>query len=452
MTQATLREKAISKVKEKGPPAGSQKSPVKKAAAVAKILAYYDANKKTFWGLNGRGVWMDQTETSLRRLLRSMGFSPDREDDNGLNEVEQQLLRIQQNHDVDYAGPLAGYQSGFFEIASSRVLVTRGPSFPAIKAGKYDTLDRFVRTLLKDQTIYFLGWLRSAVQSLRAGPPWRPGQMLALAGPSGCGKSLLQSLITEILGGRVAKPYRYLTGEDKFNSELFGAEHLAIEDEAASTDLRTRRHFGAQLKNLIVNEVQKNRGHYRGGISLTPFWRVSISLNEETENLMVLPPLDDSLKDKIILLKATPAELPFSTDNLEERKRFRERLTAEIPAFLAALREWRIPQKLKDKRYGITAWQNPELTQELESLAPEFRLLNLIDALGVVSDFNLEWTGSSTELERALREKDKTGEVARLLSYPTACGVYLSRLLTKFPQRVEAVPGKNHQKTWTLRH
>ena len=106
-----------------------------------------------------------------------------------------------------------------------------------------------------------------------------------------------------MLGGRAAKPTEYMSGRTPFNADLFAAEHLMIEDEYGSTDLRTRREFGARIKDITVNDVQschaKNRWQ---AISLRPFWRLSISLNDEPENLMVLPPVDESLSDKLMLL------------------------------------------------------------------------------------------------------------------------------------------------------
>src|SRR5204862_7823749 len=104
-------------------------------------------------------------------------------------------------------------------------------------------LRRLLETLLYDshydQLSYGFAWLKVAYEALRAGV-WRPGPALALAGPRNCGKSLLQQLITLILGGRSAKPYRYMRGGTEFNADLFGAEHLCIEDEHCSTDIRSR--------------------------------------------------------------------------------------------------------------------------------------------------------------------------------------------------------------------
>jgi len=53
----------------------------------------------------------------------------------------------------------------------------------------------------------------------------------------------MQKILTPILGGRAARPYRYMIGTTDFNSDLFLAEHLMIEDEAAATDISSRKHF-----------------------------------------------------------------------------------------------------------------------------------------------------------------------------------------------------------------
>jgi hypothetical protein len=82
-------------------------------------------------------------------------------------------------------------------------------------------------------------------------------------GRTTAGKSLFQNLLTLILGGRTAKPYQYMMGATSFNADLFEAEHLAMEDEHASTDIRTRRHFGSQLKNVTVNDSQRCHGKHQ---------------------------------------------------------------------------------------------------------------------------------------------------------------------------------------------
>ena len=77
-----------------------------------------------------------------------------------------------------------------------------------------------------------------------------------------------------------------MSGATEFNGELFGCEHLMIEDDIGSTDFRARRNFGTRIKEFTVNEVQSCHAKNRQAINLKPFWRLSITLNEEPENLL----------------------------------------------------------------------------------------------------------------------------------------------------------------------
>jgi hypothetical protein len=38
------------------------------------IPSIYDSGRRTWWTQNGRGTWIDVTETSVRRLLKLQGF------------------------------------------------------------------------------------------------------------------------------------------------------------------------------------------------------------------------------------------------------------------------------------------------------------------------------------------------------------------------------------------
>ena len=421
-----------------------------KAKPKTDCTVYYDAPKRTFWARNDRGDWTEYPTTHIRLVLLSDGVSTQLKDGEIMSDFEHTLMQIRAANDVRWAGQLAGFQPGVYDICGQRILVTMGPKLIKAVKGDWPLLRNLMGELLGVNVEVLWGWLKSALRAMLAGPPFRPGQALAVAGPAGCGKSLLQGLITELFGGRAAKPYRYLSGETTFNGELLAAEHLAIEDEAASTDLRTRRHFGSQLKNLIANEVVSFHQKGSQAMSLTPFWRVSITLNDEAENLMVLPPLDESLKDKIILLKAFHASLPFDNDDLNGRREFRSKLSAELPAFLHWLGAWRIPTKMTDKRYGVRAYQDPDLLRELEELQPEFRLLELIDTLSVWEPGNSVWRGTASELRRELEDKDKRGEVSRLLSYNTAAGVYLGRLAKHLPKRVNKKKDSENRYIWEI--
>jgi hypothetical protein len=164
----------------------------------------------------------------------------------------------------------------------------------------------------------------------------------------------------------------------------------------------------------------------------------------------------------MILLRAKLAQMPMPTETLEQREAFWQKLISELPAFLHFLLNWEIPQEIRHPRYGMKTWHHPELLRALDALAPETRLLSLIDEV-LFTDFDIEhgpvrsiskakdsWQGSAEELEKRLRGDPDFGfEAQKLFSWPTACGTYLGRLAKKHPTRVEPDRSSNARR-WIL--
>ena len=403
---------------------------------------YFDAGRKEYWTSNNRGGWISLNETQFKRILKQRGISPKVPEGIHVSPLDEQLIGLQQTCDVHYAGALAGHRAGVYDMGERRILVTESPRIIAPTFGEWPTLRAVIDGLLHDSQIdqrpYLFGWLKVSFETLAAGER-RPGQALVLAGVHGCGKSLLQNLITRIFGGRSARPYQFMSGLTPFNSDLFEAEHLMIEDEQASTDIRARRNFGAQLKNFTVVDWQRCHAKNRVAISLAPFWRLSVTVNDEPENLMVLPPIDDSIEDKLIILRASKFAMPMPTVTLEQRKAFEQTLIGELPAFLHYLTQWEIPVALSSERFGIAHFHHPEILQAIDNLAPEFRLLRLINDELFQTDAAGVWEGTAEQLERRLCADDSKcrNEARKLFTFNTACGVYLGRLLKKEPKRFD---------------
>ena len=409
------------------------------SAALPRLVSYYDVARKNYYITNRTGDFIEVTETALRRHLRASGINPECERGRLVSELDEALNNFQLDCAVAYAGPLAGCVKGIHESCGTRILITSSPRLIEPAPGEFPMLAKLLDNLftdeITDQQPYVLAWLKIAIAALRAGVI-RPGQVLAMAGPANCGKSLLQNVITLLLGGRAAKPFRYMSGQTPFNSDLFAAEHLMIEDESASTDIRIRRELGARIKDLTVNEVQSCHAKGRPALSLRPFWRLSISLNDEPENLMILPPLDESLADKMHLLKVHKREMPMRTHTQEGRAAFWAAITGELPAFVHHLLNWEIPESIRCDRFGVKAFHHPALLASLDDLAPETRLLSLIDAVLFAGPANGAVELTADALQSKLVNSDMSYEARRLLSWNTACGVYLRRLANKHPDRL----------------
>lgn len=119
--------------------------------------------------------------------------------------------------------------------------------------------------------------------------------------------------------------------------------------------------------------------------------------------------MDDSLADKWIILKAAlhPMPMPAFTD--EDGELFIATMLAELPSALHEIGHWKVPEELRSSRFGITDFHHPEIIDAIGNLAPETRLLDLIDSslfpTGVESTSRQsKWEGGAEELEQLLRK------------------------------------------------
>jgi hypothetical protein len=395
---------------------------------------YYHAREMSYWRMDGRGRWMRINDTSARSYIADQAYSKAPLTPGANSEVEKCIMEVQANQNVAYVGPLAGYSAGVYRMGEHNILVTDSPKFIAPNPGEWRNLETLFRGMFVDgdldQRPYFYGWIKNALDSF-CQRRWKASQLLALAGAAKSGKSLTQNLLTAMFGGRCAKPYQFMMGQTQFNSHMFGAEHLMLEDEAESVDIRSRRHFAANIKTILAGRDQNCHAKNREALILQPIWRMSLSLNDDPERLLVLPPFDTDVKDKIIALKVSKVPMPMPTGTVETDSAFWEQLVSELPAFLNFIDHYQVPAHLQDSRYGILAYQHPEIVERIQETTPEMKLLELIDqALWYGHVCPETWEGTAGNLERELTDDNSqvSYEARRLLNWNQATGTYLARL------------------------
>lgn len=403
---------------------------------------HFDRGSGAYWLRLNSGEFLPLDTGQAKLHLRAAGLSLDSYVE-GLNEVERALWVAQKERHVHYAGPLAGYLTGSFSTDDGRrVLVTSSARRVAPKKGDADWFETFFRQLLGEQAQHFLNWLALRVRALEFGSG-APGQVACLAGPSGCGKSLCQDIVTACLGGREAGPYDYMVGNTEFNSDLAEAEHWKIEDKACSTDIRKRRAFGGAIKEACYTRHLRVRGLHCKPVLLMTYRTLTVSVNDETENLMILPPLDESLVDKINLYHCEPADVG------SDRAKTWAKVTAQLPAFLFELAKLQPEKQWRCPRSGQKSFHHPKLLEVLTAASPESRLLSLVDQTVFADGTSPVWTGTAEELEKTLRASPFGFAVEKLLYFSSASGVYLARLAGKLPERVTSTK-KGGRTVWTL--
>jgi len=423
---------------------------------------FYHATETSYWRRDDADRWFKVNESGAKNFVADRSYLKSPANPGTNSEVDLCLMEIQAKQNIAYVGPLAGYDAGVYRVCGNQILVTDSPQFITPKPGGWPTLDALFSGMLVDGIIdqrpYLYGWIKNAMESFRQ-RRWKASQLLAMAGPVGSGKSLTQNLLTVMFGGRSAKPYMFMTGNTQFNSHMFCAEHQMLEDEAESVDIRSRRHFASNIKTILTGRDQNCHGKNRVALILQPRWRMSLSLNDDPERLQVLPPLDQDVRDKIIVLKICKARMPMSTGDPELDEQFWKKLVSEIPAFLYHLDQWQIPENLRDDRYGIQAYHHPEIVEKLEQTSPELRLLELIDRAlfnGIALGRPEPWEGSAAKLEAWLvRDHSPVQyEARRLLTWQNACGAYLGRLKDSDNELIKGRITKrvlHGQTIWTIR-
>jgi hypothetical protein len=413
---------------------------------------YYGKETHCYWVKESGGNYTSVVEGAAVAVLRLNGMSR-KTDDDQLSEVDRQMIRIRFENGVDYAGPLSGFRVGLYEIGGRKALVTRTYKLISPQRGEWPVIATIIGGMLgEEQAPYFIAWLKLAYESLLAGKR-SAGQAVVFAGPIDSCKSFLQShVITPVLGGRSCHCYKFLSGQTSFNGDLFEAEHLMVEDDVPATNHHARSVIAANIKSVVASEVHSCHAKFKDAVSVPPFWRLTISVNDNTEALGVLPVLDPSLDDKLLLFKAQAFNLPMPTVTADEKAAFRGAVHAELPAFIQDLLDYAIPPELSARRFGIRAYHHPDVVAALQQISPEERLLAFIDGVVFSRGPRLHavpdpepWVGTAAELESFLMRSHLARQVDKVFSFPNACGTLLGRLMKQKPERIE------YQRTPTTR-
>jgi len=361
-------------------------------------------------------------------------------------EMNDFLCRVRSENLVDHILEIAGHSRGMHRFQGKQFLVKGGASIIQAIRGGTGFVDSFVQRLLGDAEQYsvFMSWLQLARRCVVTG---QRGQIagLAIAGGAGDGKSLLIEIVRQSLGGRSADAQKYLSGRSRFNANLAGAELLYLDDSVASKDPTTTRRFAQALKSYLFSSSVSIEGKGDVEIELAPIQALIMAVNSEPQHLRVLPELDESMRDKLILLKSSPSPLPDGIAG--DRQKVQAKLAQDLPGWLHLVEAFE-SKPWTDSRTGrLVCVQNSELLQMLRSISPEEQLLELLCTLS--SKFHKGWRGTAAEIQAILFNDHKTAPVAnRLLSWSTASGHYLSLLARREGDLVIKGPQTKGSRIW----
>ena len=437
---------------------------------------YYQSLGRKIWYQSRNGTFQHVSLSDFSNAVAAVGVvlpSSDEARRSALKVLRNELLA---NNCVDWAGVIAGNPVGVIEDDTGcRLLNIRAGKLIEPIEGNCEKVRNLISNVFGHQIAQielFRSWLKIGVEdfirSSKVGA-WkanvRQSQVMIIAGPPGAGKTLLASLMKHLFGGGAAHPYQSFVGDTAFNEDLAESGLLVIDDEAASFHPLARRKFQQALKQWLVSDLRRIHAKGQKAVTLKTCQRVVILVNEDA--LELLPHIGGSFRDKVHLLRAFPSNEVRQQRTTEERLRWSTTLKAELPHFLWWLQhEFQIPEHRVDARYGVAAYQDEELMDDICQTDENALLMEQIEAVlansketrperpnrafVLAAHHAWTWQGTAHELEDILRENLRDVIAQRLFPHSNSLGLRLESLSQQFPAKVLRLKRVSGIRRWSI--
>lgn len=413
---------------------------------------YYRKLLKGEWKAFGK----EDTIAYLTTVRRVSAKAPK----NGVSDCARALQYVQEHHYVDGAVPVVFREPGLVELNGKSLLNTStrrairpapgasrgwGVDFPYI-ASVFDGL--FPEEY--EGRKFFMSWL-AVFYRMSVANALSSGQNVVIAGGPGMGKTLFQRGMLGRLFGGGAEAGDYLMGKDNFGGELFENALWWLDDAGVAANREMHKAFSEALKKMAANRSHKV--HVKYAMPAQTQWqgRIMVSCNDDAQSVQMLPSLDMSIIDKLMLFRVPPESkkpvfLPFDEGEAA--------IVRELPHFGRFLLEWVTPEECRDvdPRFGgVKAFADPYLVRTanhssstaplaeiLDDFREQFRRMNMTAGC---------WEGTAAQLHIALNAD--TGRKESMRSYPIEKLMTQLNTLTQkgYPIKVRA---DGEHRVWSL--
>ena len=376
-----------------------------RASRMAEMF-YYDGNK--YWTeYSNPGQWRALSQDNVSLHLKNARCSPKIPKGSFVSEVDRVIVHVQNNRYVAAAVPLlfnaetlVNYNGNDYLNISTKTAMAPADSgdpkdFPWIHNFVTDGFDGSAAGIPARE--FFIGWLRRFWLTSYQGDP-QPGQSVILAGEKNTGKTFFSKcVIGPALGGSITAE-DILLQKTHFNRAAAHNAHWRCDDALAEGDSRIKQVLANSLKAMAANPTVVYQPKYVDSTELPFMGRVFVTCNTDPESLKILPYLDGTLKDKLMLFRMKKDFHPhFLNTNAENE----QRVLNELPFFLRWLHDYKLEPGVEDvhnPRFGVISFHHETLVNEANREQPESLLAELIHAAMV----NLRGTVAKTSARPAI--------------------------------------------------
>lgn len=414
---------------------------------------YFDSGRRLYlWRSPDTGRLCELNESQVRAVLhRVHGLFPKADTKGGESQIDKELRETFCYRSVDAVCPLAGYTGGVHVLGDTTVLVPNHVDELPKEEGEFPIIHGIMERAFKfddtPQLDVIYTWMKLYLQALRK--QWRQtGQMLVLAGPKSAGKStMVQTVIAPLFTGRVGftpSPFNWMMKATRFNDNLAGARLLVIDDEdTKNLDVRAKNALHSAIKKLVASPTMDIEGKYKKPFTIERFNRLVATVNDEPDQLRMIPAMDESCQDKVIVLKVAP--IPESSVAYGEKwHEMQAAIQLELPKFRRWLEdEYNPPNGLLTGRHGLVSYKHPALIQQFEHDDWAIHMLQMfVDAVAISDEeVQVRRNLSVAELLEAIQVSDRRATTRTV-------GLRFTELAERYPLVVQ----KHRTRTGLIRY
>lgn len=336
---------------------------------------------KSYWRKSENGDWRSRTKEDQLMWLRGQGVSGKTPPQGTISDAEKVLLAAQEDRTVAQAVPFVldkrevitegGYR--FLNVAAKRTMMAMEKGEPA----QFPWLHKFFNNVWdEEQRDHFLAWFQRFYVSGSQGR-LAAGHAIFIAGEGGRGKTLLNQVIIGGALGGYADATTYLLGETRFNKECGENAMWCVDDAKGLESLSSKKLFAEAVKKQIATPRVHMEAKFRDSCTLPWAGRIGVTCNIDPDSLAIIPALDGTIADKIMLFKFAGWKPEFLPNAHMEAL-----ISKELPFFLAWLRDWTAPDYVLDKdgvRYGVKAYKHPDMIETAQEVSPHHGFEEALD-------------------------------------------------------------------------
>jgi hypothetical protein len=368
---------------------------------------YHDG--QDYWMKDNEEHWRSYAGQQMsRRLAVKHGLSLESRRGQA-SEVAQALTTVEDCRAVDGAFPCLFLQDEVVRDGKHKYLnISRVTTMPTTGQRRewgegFPWLAQYLSGLFdREQLDVFLSWLGHFYNNARVGKP-RKGHALFVAGDVSAGKTFLSQFVIGNLMGGHQEASSYMLGNTTFNESLFYAPVWTVDDATMMGDSKRHALYSNMVKKFVANPYQEFHPKFKKAVTFKFNGRLIVTMNDDATSVKMLPSIEHSILDKLVILKAGKPGTSFI--GAEEKVR------NEIGSFADYVANWVTPEWLQSRpdevaRFGHNSWQHPELldtARDSSSSAGVCELLEMWRPLFFRTNDKTEWSGNVSELYKELK-------------------------------------------------